>query len=83
MRAKIVEFKVTYINLQDKPGWFLEISPHGKVPVLVVDDVPLFESKPSRNISTKSCRRDAIRKIRSSGRKIAPGPISSAISPRR
>lgn len=44
LRAKNVEFKVTYINLQDKPDWFLDISPHGKVPVLVVDEVPLFES---------------------------------------
>jgi glutathione S-transferase len=44
MRAKGVEFDVTYINLQDKPDWFLEISPHGKVPVLKVDDVALFES---------------------------------------
>jgi glutathione S-transferase len=44
LRAKKVEFKVTYINLRDKPDWFLEISPHGKVPVLVVDEVPLFES---------------------------------------
>lgn len=44
MRAKGVEFDVTYVNLQDKPDWFLEISPHGKVPVLKVDDVALFES---------------------------------------
>ena len=44
LRAKNVEFEVTYINLSDKPDWFLEISPHGKVPVLLVDDVPLFES---------------------------------------
>jgi len=44
MRVKGVEFDVTYINLQDKPDWFLEISPHGKVPVLKVDDIPLFES---------------------------------------
>ena len=44
MRAKAVEFEVTYINLRDKPDWFLEISPHGKVPVLQVDGVPLFES---------------------------------------
>ena len=35
LRAKDVEFEVTYINLRDKPGWFLKISPHGKVPVLV------------------------------------------------
>ncbi len=44
LRAKDIEFEVTYINLQDKPDWFLEISPHGKVPVLSVDGVPLFES---------------------------------------
>ena len=44
LRAKDIEFEVTYINLQDKPDWFLEISPHGKVPVLSVDGVPLLES---------------------------------------
>lgn len=44
MRAKKVEFEVTYINLREKPDWFLEISPHGKVPVLSVDGQPLFES---------------------------------------
>ena len=44
LRAKTVEFQVTYIDLGDKPDWFLEISPHGQVPVLVVDDTPLFES---------------------------------------
>jgi glutathione S-transferase len=44
MRAKGIGFDVTYIDLRNKPDWFLEISPHGKVPVLKVDDVPLFES---------------------------------------
>jgi len=44
LRAKDVEFEVTYINLREKPDWFLEISPHGKVPVLSVDEQPLFES---------------------------------------
>ena len=44
LRAKQVDFDVTYINLSDKPDWFLEISPHGKVPVLSVDEQPLFES---------------------------------------
>ena len=44
LRAKKVDYKVAYINLRDKPPWFLEISPHGKVPVLIVDDEPLFES---------------------------------------
>jgi glutathione S-transferase len=44
MRAKGVDFDVTYINLRDKPDWFLDISLHGKVPVLKVDDEVLFES---------------------------------------
>ena len=44
LRAKEVPFEVTYINLREKPDWFLKISPHGKVPVLNVDDQPLFES---------------------------------------
>jgi glutathione S-transferase len=44
LRAKEVEFDVTYINLREKPDWFLEISPHGKVPVLSVDERALFES---------------------------------------
>ncbi len=44
MRAKGVEFDVTYINLRDRPDWFMEISPHGKVPVLKVGGTPLFES---------------------------------------
>ena len=38
LRTKEVEFDVTYINLREKPDWFLKISPHGKVPVLKVDD---------------------------------------------
>jgi glutathione S-transferase len=44
MRAKGVEFDVTYIDLKNKPDWFLKISPHGKVPVLKVGDAALFES---------------------------------------
>ncbi len=44
LRAKDVEFDVTYIDLRNKPKWFLEISPHGKVPVLKVGDDILFES---------------------------------------
>lgn len=33
-----------YIDLANKPAWFLEISPLGKIPVLVVDEEVLFES---------------------------------------
>ena len=44
LRTKKVNFEVTYINLREKPDWFLKISPHGKVPVLNVGDDVLFES---------------------------------------
>ena len=44
LRAKDIPFEVTYIDLRNKPDWFLAISPHGKVPVLQVDDQPLYES---------------------------------------
>lgn len=41
---KGVDFDITYINLQDPPGWFGEISPLGKVPVLKVGSAVVFES---------------------------------------
>lgn len=37
-------YEITYIDLANKPDWFLEISPNGKVPVLEVDGRPIFES---------------------------------------
>ena len=45
LREKSTDFEVQYIDLANKPEWFLEISPRGKVPVLVTDDDDvLFES---------------------------------------
>jgi glutathione S-transferase len=44
MRAKEVEFDVTYIDLLNKPDWFLAKSPRGLVPILEVDGEVLFES---------------------------------------
>lgn len=41
---KNVEHKITFIDLTNPPGWFLELSPLGKVPVLKVDGEVLFES---------------------------------------
>ncbi len=41
---KNAEFRISYIDLQNKPEWFLKISPLGKVPVLEVDGHVLFES---------------------------------------
>lgn len=39
-----VPFERIDIDLGNKPDWFLRISPLGKVPVLLVDDRPIFES---------------------------------------
>jgi len=45
LKEKAAEYEVTYIDLADKPDWFLRISPEGKVPVLRVDDEHIiFES---------------------------------------
>lgn len=43
--TKNIPFEIEYIELSDKPQWFLDISPNGQVPVLVTeDDTVLFES---------------------------------------
>ena len=44
LTEKGVAFERTNIDLANKPDWFLAISPLGKTPVLLVDDVPIFES---------------------------------------
>ncbi len=41
---KGVPYDIEYIDLKDKPDWFLELSPLGKVPILVLGDDVLFES---------------------------------------
>lgn len=49
-RSRIVLFEkgvphdVAFIDLAAKPAWFLAISPMGRVPVLLIDDRPFFES---------------------------------------
>jgi glutathione S-transferase len=45
LREKNVPFEFRHIEPDNRPDWFLAISPHKKVPVLRVDDtVSLFES---------------------------------------
>lgn len=39
-----VPFTTRHVDLQNKPDWFRRLSPRGKVPVLVVDGVAIFES---------------------------------------
>jgi glutathione S-transferase len=45
LRAKQVPYDITYIGRDNRPAWFLAISPHSKVPVLQIDGKDaLFES---------------------------------------
>lgn len=44
LHQKGIAFTLTHLNPQDTPAWFKAISPLGKVPVLLVDGTPLFES---------------------------------------
>ena len=44
LREKNTEFEMRHIESDNRPDWFLAISPHKKVPVLRIDDrVSLFE----------------------------------------
>ena len=45
LREKNVDFEFRHIEPDNRPDWFLAISPHKKVPTLTIDDkVTLFES---------------------------------------
>lgn len=45
LEALDVAYEIEYISLQNKPQWFLDISPNGQVPVLVTETGnALFES---------------------------------------
>jgi glutathione S-transferase len=45
LREKNIPFEFRHIEADNRPDWFLAISPHKKVPVLRIDDkVSLFES---------------------------------------
>ena len=55
LREKNAAHEVTYIDLEAKPDWFLKISPRGKVPVLLADDVPLFESSAICEFLDETC----------------------------
>jgi glutathione S-transferase len=45
LQEKGIDYEIEYIDRHNRPEWFLEISPHSKVPVLIVDgEHALFES---------------------------------------
>lgn len=45
LEAKQIPYEIEYIELKNKPQWFLDISPNGQVPVMVTESgTALFES---------------------------------------
>src|SRR3954469_13619289 len=45
LQAKQIPYEITYIDRNNRPAWFLAVSPHSKVPVLQIDGKDaLFES---------------------------------------
>lgn len=45
LEAKNIPYEIEYIDLKNKPRWFLDISPTGQVPLLVTENgISLFES---------------------------------------
>ncbi|MCF4097296.1 glutathione S-transferase family protein [Maritalea mediterranea] len=44
LSEKQVSFEKEYIDLGNKPDWFLQKSPLGKTPLLLADDAAIFES---------------------------------------
>ncbi len=44
LRAKDIPYDIAYIDLSTPPQWFRDISPLGKVPLLLVENEELFES---------------------------------------
>lgn len=45
LEAKDAQYDIEFIDLKNKPQWFLDLSPTGQVPILITDEGPaLFES---------------------------------------
>jgi len=44
LNEKHVDYKTTYIDLKNRPDWFADVSPLGKVPVLRIESSVVFES---------------------------------------
>src|SRR5260221_3880977 len=75
LREKKVDFALSHIDPDNRPDWFLAISPHRKVPVLRIDDrVSLFESNAIAEYLDETSRRASIRPTRSRAPSTAPGP---------
>ena len=44
LEEKGAHYEIEYIDLKNKPEWFVKLSPLGKVPILIVEDTGIFES---------------------------------------
>lgn len=44
LNEKGVAYEAVYVDLDEPPDWFVELSPRRRVPVLVADGTPIFES---------------------------------------
>ncbi len=44
LEEKGVPYEIEHIDLNNKPEWFMQLSPLGKVPILIVEDMVIFES---------------------------------------
>lgn len=45
LQEKRIDYEIEYIDRDNRPDWFLKLSPHSKVPVLIIDGgTALFES---------------------------------------
>ena len=44
LREKNVDYEIKNIDMSNRPQWFIDISPLGKVPLLQIGDEVLFES---------------------------------------
>jgi glutathione S-transferase len=84
LREKNTEFELRHIEPDNRPDWFLAISPHKKVPVLRIDDkVSLFESNAINEYLDETIMPRLHPRTRSSARPTEPGPIMCRLSPAR
>ncbi|MES9947129.1 MAG: glutathione S-transferase family protein [Candidatus Thiodiazotropha sp.] len=44
LEKKQIQYQIEYIDLEQPPAWFNQLSPMGKVPLMLVDGEVLFES---------------------------------------
>jgi glutathione S-transferase len=82
LREKNTAFEFRHIEPDNRPGWFLAISPHKKVPVLRIDEkVSLFESNAIAEYLDETIARGCIPTTRFCARSTAPGPTMCRPSP--